>query len=219
MDDTLWDFQSNSEAVLKELFNEFEFQNKLKCDVSEFLEEYKKINFKFWSLYAKGSITKAELRENRFQTTFKRFGFESEHDNLAVSQAYIARAPLGKKLKADCVEVLEYLKMNYKLHIITNGFKEIQHVKIKSAQIGKYFDKIIISEEYALCKPDARVFRLAESLSGATNKNSVMIGDHLENDVLGALDAGWKAIHLDNENSNAHSGDRILQLKELKQIF
>jgi len=219
LDDTLWDFQSNSERVLKELYEEFDLGKKLNSELHVFLEEYKRVNLRFWSLYGQGKIDKTYLREQRFRETFKRFNYESPTDNSALTHEYLLRAPRGNRLKEGCTEILEYLSKQYSLHIITNGFREIQGVKIDSGGIRDYFQHIIISEEHGLNKPNAEIFRLAEQLSGADTSECVMVGDNIENDVLGAIRAGWEAIHLDNDNSADYNGIRIIELLELKKFF
>jgi len=219
LDDTLWDFQSNSERVLKELYLEFDLRQKLNSEVDVFLEEYKRVNLLFWSLYGKGKIDKTYLREQRFKETFKRFNYENESDNFQLTQHYLSRAPKGSTLKQGCLEILNYLRPKHTLHIITNGFREIQGIKIDSGGIRDFFQNIIISEEHGLYKPDERIFRLAEHLSGAEPAECVMIGDNFENDVQGAIKAGWAAIHLDNENSTGSSGASIRNLLDLKNFF
>ncbi|MBL7901887.1 MAG: YjjG family noncanonical pyrimidine nucleotidase [Bacteroidia bacterium] len=219
LDDTLWDFQSNSERVLKELYLEFDLRHKLNSEVDVFLEEYKRVNLLFWSLYGKGKIDKTYLREQRFKETFKRFNYENESDNFLLTQHYLSRAPKGSTLKQGCLEILNYLRPKHTLHIITNGFREIQGIKIDSGGIRDFFQNIIISEEHGLYKPDERIFRLAEHLSGAEPAECVMIGDNFENDVQGAIKAGWAAIHLDNENSTDSSGASIRNLLDLKKFF
>lgn len=219
LDDTLWDFQSNSERVLKELYMEFDLRHKLNSEVDVFLEEYKRVNLLFWSLYGKGKIDKTYLREQRFKETFKRFNYENESDNFQLTQHYLSRAPKGSTLKQGCLEILNYLRPKHTLHIITNGFREIQGIKIDSGGIRDFFQNIIISEEHGLHKPDERIFRLAEHLSGAEPAECVMIGDNIENDVQGAIKAGWAAIHLDNENSTDNSITTIHNLLDLKNYF
>ncbi len=218
-DDTLWDFQKNSSAVLHQLFYEFELEGKLKADLTEFLSAYKKVNQQFWTLYNTKQISKQHLRDHRFNETFKLFGYDHFEENLLITEQYLKRAPHGSCLKDGCVEILEYLKPNYQLHIITNGFKEVFSIKMKACGIGNYFDKIIISEEHQLVKPEEKIFRLAESFAAADTKDCVMIGDSLESDVKGALNAGWEAIYFAEDKVQNYEGRTISNLKELKGIF
>jgi putative hydrolase of the HAD superfamily len=218
-DDTLWDFQKNSTIVLEELFLEFTLNEKLKTDLTGFLSEYKKINYRFWSQYYKREIDKQYLRNHRFNETFKVFGYDNYEENLVITKEYLERAPKGNWLKEGCVETLEYLKQNYKLHIITNGFKEVFVIKMDGLGIRDYFDHIIISEEHESVKPEEKIFRLAETFSGARPEDCVMIGDSLESDIAGAINAGWEAIYFAENSSHDFKGKYITRLEELKRIF
>lgn len=218
-DDTLWDFQKNSTAVLNALFFEYQLGDKLKADLPQFLETYKKINLDFWSRYTKRLIDKEHIRNYRFHETFKSFGYDNYEENLLIRDEYLGRAPYGSCLKEGCIETLDYLKQNYQLHIITNGFKEIFAIKMNACGIRNYFDQIIISEEHQLVKPDEKIFRLAETFTNSKAEDCVMIGDSLESDVEGALNAGWEAIYLAENPSHGFDGKTILRLDELKNFF
>jgi putative hydrolase of the HAD superfamily len=219
LDDTLWDFNRNSGVVLEQLFAEFSLAEKLNAGFPEFHSEYKKTNLQFWSRYYKKEIDKSFLRNNRFKETFKKFNYENHEDNLSITEQYMQRAPHGTLLKDGCIETLIYLNKKYQLHIITNGFKEIQGIKLAGSGIKNYFSNVIISEEHGLTKPDEQIFRLAESISGAKKEDCVMIGDSYESDVMGAVNAGWEAIYISEENPENYSGRTIVGLKELQKLF
>ncbi|WP_317898680.1 YjjG family noncanonical pyrimidine nucleotidase [Aurantibacillus circumpalustris] len=218
-DDTLWDFKKNSTAVLNKLFYEYSLNEKLKTDLNSFLDVYKKINLLFWSKYTKKEIDKTYLRNNRFKETFKLFDYTNEEDNLIITEQYLRLAPQGSELKEGCVDTLEYLKKNYHLHIITNGFREVFAIKMNACGIRDYFDQIIISEEHKAIKPDVKIFRLAESFAKAKSDECVMIGDSLESDVQGALNAGWEAIHFNEEELFLKNEKTISKLVQLKNYF
>lgn len=218
-DDTLWDFQKNSALVLEELFQEFALEKKLNTDFETFLASYKKTNLELWSSYYKRLITKHDMRDNRFNKVFKQFGYDNYDENLVITKHYLSRGPTGTFLKEGCTETLDYLKEKYKLHIITNGFSESQHIKINSSGLKSYFETVIISDEHQLIKPEEKIFRLAEKLSGAAKHECVMIGDSLESDIAGALNAGWKAIYFTENKNHSHNGMSISSLKELKDLF
>jgi len=218
-DDTLWDFQKNSAAVLHELFYEFDLTSKLHVNIDEFLSGYRKTNQAFWSLYYKGQIDKPYLRNHRFNETFKLYGYDNYEENLLITEQYLNRAPHGTSLKEGCIETLDYLKQNYKLHIITNGFKEVFAIKMNACGIREYFEHIIVSEEHELVKPDKKIFRMAESFAGAKTDECVMIGDSLESDIEGALNAGWDAVFLTENSDHGYVGKTISRLEELKTLF
>lgn len=220
LDDTLWDFEKNSSAVLEELFFEFELHKKLQTDFENFLSKYKEINQALWQKYYRKEIDKAFLRNHRFNEAFKQFDYNNYNENLLVTEQYLIRSPKGTHLKNGCIETLEYLKnRNYELHIITNGFKEVQNIKIDRSKLRPYFSHIIISEEYNLTKPDEKIFRLAEHLANSDKQNCIMIGDNFESDIEGATNAGWQAVHFSEEKNNSFKGETIKSLLELKKLF
>lgn len=218
LDDTLWDFNRNSSNVLRELFEEHCLNEKLMTDFMDFHSRYKEVNFELWKKYSLGEINKKHLREQRFHVTFEHFGYSNFDENLSFTRKYLERAPQGKHLKPYCIDALTHLKKKYKLHIITNGFAEIQDIKIDGCGLRPFFDKIIVSEMYGVNKPSRKIFLIAQKLAGSDPQNSVMIGDNHDTDIAGANEAGWKTIHLtDSDESTAHR--RIRTLDELLKIL
>lgn len=215
LDDTLWDFEKNSSSVLRQIFSEFELEQKLNTNFISFYTTYKEVNNEFWKKYNKGIIDKQHLRNNRFNETFKKFNYNNYTENLEVTELYIARSPFGTHLKDGCLELLEHLKEKYKLHIITNGFKEIQNIKLDNCGLKIYFDQIIISEEHQVNKPNEKIFRISETLAGCHKNECLMIGDNFESDIEGAHAAGWKTIWLNDKKQDVEF-HQIQELKELK---
>ena len=86
-----------------------------------------------------------------------------------------------KKSFPNTIKVLDYLKNKYNLHIITNGFEEVQIIKLKSSGLSDYFDQIITSEKIGVKNPDPKIFSFALThLQKQINENSIMIGDDLK---------------------------------------
>ncbi len=219
LDDTLWDFEKNSALVLEQVYNVFGLREKLNVDFETFLFRYKEINLALWSKYYRREIDKAYLRNHRFNETFKFFGYDNYAENLEVTDIYLNQSPKGNLLKEGCLDTLTYLAGRYRLHIITNGFKEVQHVKLEGSGIKHFFDQVIISEEHGLVKPDEKIFRLAENMAATSREYCVMIGDSFESDISGALNAGWEAIHLTQEKTEHFKGTAIRRLEELTALF
>lgn len=221
LDRTLWDFESNSEVTLKELFIEFKLTEALGVSDDDFILEYKRINEMFWEDYRKGAIQKEFLRSGRFETTLKFFGNADKEMAAAIGDLYISRSPLKTQLVEGSIEVLDYLKPKYQLHIITNGFEEVQNIKMKSAGLSPYFQNIITSESAGAKKPSRIIFNHAEGLTGALAHNSIMIGDHYDADIVGAIDSNWKAILLEPAKPKMQNDGfiHIHRLKELLEIL
>ncbi|MBI1289004.1 MAG: noncanonical pyrimidine nucleotidase, YjjG family [Flavobacteriales bacterium] len=221
LDRTLWDFETNSEATLKELFAEFKLTEKLGVSADAFIKEYKRINELFWNDYRTGTIKKEELRYARFEAALRFFDHEDSQMAADIGEQYIWRSPRKTALVDGTIEVLEYLRPKYNLHIITNGFEEVQHIKMTGSGLDPYFIHQITSEAAGARKPSIQVFEYAQDLTGARADNSIMIGDHLEADVEGALNAGWKAVFFEPNRSRITDQEflHIIHLSELKDIL
>ena len=218
LDHTLWHFEKNSSLTFDFLLNKYN----INVGLQSFLKIYMPINFSLWNLYRDDKITKEYLRHNRLKSTFEKLNINikpSVIDNI--SDDYVKHLPDNNFLLKDAITVLDYLFKKYILHIITNGFTEVQNTKIKNSNLKKYFTCIIDSETVGVKKPHSKIFQYAYDISKATNKNQcLMIGDNYEADVMGAINNGFKAIHLNSNNENLHKDSIIINdLISLKEIL
>lgn len=194
LDHTLWDFEKNSTEAIFDLFDFFKLNDKIP-DFNKFIEDYQQINKAYWHQYNLGEIDKKKVRYHRFIDIFKLYQLENHLDFAhTFADAYIDLAPTKKNVFDDAHDVLDYLKTKFKLHIITNGFKEIQATKLSTTNLDKYFDLILCSEEIGVNKPHPNVFNAALYKTGAVQNESVMIGDSFQADILGAHGVGIDAI-------------------------
>jgi putative hydrolase of the HAD superfamily len=218
LDHTLWDFEKNSDLTFQKIFQ----KHNLHIELSLFLEVYKPLNRKFWKLYREEKITKKELRYLRLKTAFDVIDYPISDGLInTLSDEYISFLSDFNHLFDGTLELLEYLKSKYKLHIITNGFQEVQSKKMKNSKISHFFDVFVTSESVGVKKPNPKVFEHALKLANATKENSIMIGDSIEADVLGAINIGMKAIHCNFENDNIENRNfkSISSLFEIKQYL
>lgn len=213
LDHTLWDFDKNSALSFKKIFEE----QQLKLDLDEFLKVYEPVNLEYWRLYRDDKIAKEELRYKRLKTTFDKLNYEVEDELInQIAEDYINYLPLFNHLLDGAIDLLEYLKEKYKLHIITNGFEEVQKLKLEKSQIHSYFDVVVTSESVGVKKPNPRVFEFALNKANVTANKAIMIGDSLEADVLGALAVGITPIHLFNSMCNVD--ERVTSVQSLLEI-
>lgn len=214
LDHTLWDFERNSEIAYHQVFSDL----KIDIEVPEFLEIYIPQNMHFWKLYREGKINKESLRYKRLRTVFDQLGYKISNPMIhQISEAYIEGLGNQTHLMPYAREILEYLKDKYQLHIITNGFEQVQFRKLRNSGIDHYFKAIIPSERAGVQKPHPYIFKLALKAAGVSSKNSIMIGDSLEADILGALSAGMHAIHFNANREALHQHCPIIEdLQEIK---
>ncbi len=217
LDHTLWDFETNSNIAFETIFK----QHKVKIDLKKFLNYYRGINENYWKLYREEKITKEELRLGRLKDTFVKINHKVDIQLIEdLSVGYIDVLPNNNQLFEGAHEILEHLFVNYKLHIITNGFNEVQYKKIENSGLAKYFDKIITSEDAGVKKPNPIIFEYALAAANAISSESIMIGDNWEADIMGAKDAGFDVIYCNfNTQSVSENIKSVNHLIEIKQYL
>ena len=221
LDRTLWDFETNSKTALKQLFVLYQL-NQFIPNFYKFYYTYKNINADLWVKYGAGKITKEELRNLRFDKTLKKFKIDDIELANKISTGYIELSPNQKQLFPFAIETLEELKAEgYLMHIITNGFKEVQYIKLTNCGLIDFFDVIVCSEEVGKNKPNPEVFHFAMNKANALPQNSVMIGDDLQVDILGASNVGMHTILFDPEKKyrKAKGDFTIKQLNEIPSVL
>jgi len=217
LDHTLWDFDKNSQMAFDRIFkNNFEG-----IKIEDFIEKYLPINQECWRLYQNDQITHQELRYNRLKFSFDALNYSMTDENIdQISNDYIEFLTDNNYLFDGAIEVLEYLKPKYKLHIITNGFAHVQEKKINNASLGGYFTTITNSELAGVKKPNSIIFDYAVNLAQSSKENSIMIGDDFDADVNGALNAGMDAIFFNVKNiETPQNYKQINHLLELKKYL
>lgn len=217
LDRTLWDFDKNSHDELTHLFDKYKLHQKGISLVEEFIKVYKQINEECWARYRNNELSKEKLRSERFFNTLEYFGVYDEQLAQQIGGDYISNSPMRTALFPNTFELLDYLESKYQLHIITNGFEEVQHIKLRQSKLEKYFNEIITSEKVGVKKPHPDVFRYSTETVGVKPEESVMIGDDLAVDVVGALQFGMKAIYF-NPHKVEHSVPVLADVQDLLQI-
>lgn len=213
LDHTLWDFDKNSEMAFDRIFK----TKYPDIKIQDFIEKYVPINQQCWKLYQDDKMTHVELRYNRLKFSFDALNYQISDDSINdIANDYIEFLTDNNHLFDGAIEVLEYLKPKYRLHIITNGFAGVQDKKINNASLGGYFKTVTNSELAGVKKPNSIIFDYAVNLAQASKENSIMIGDCLDADVNGALNAGLDAIFFNEKNIEVSQD--IKQIKHLLEL-
>jgi len=218
LDHTIWDFDRNAEETLHELYEIYRLNEIGLPSAAIFIETYTRNNHQLWAEYHTGKITKTELRETRFKRTFIELGVHPDVLPVAFEDDYVKLCPTKTNLFPHAHETLQYLQGKYKLHLISNGFKEASTLKIGNTNLGQYFEQVIISEVVGVNKPDKAIFEHALKVAGAEKHESIMIGDSLEADVYGALNFGMDAIYFNPFNA-PKPDDVPLQVNGLRELM
>lgn len=194
LDHTLWDFEANSKLTLLDLYHKHELEQLLKTGYDNFYKTYIAINDGLWDQYRKGQVTKQLLREKRFFETFSSFGLKDTEFSKGFEDEYLSICPHKTQLLPGTEELLEYLKEKYELHVITNGFSETQNIKMTKSGLDAFFGHVISSEKIGVNKPEPKIFLESMRLTGAEIEKSLMIGDNLQADIIGAQSCGMDQV-------------------------
>ena len=218
LDRTLWDFDKNSEKTLEQLYRDFSLQSSF-GNFLFFKNRYEYHNKKLWLAYYQNRIEKEELSYRRFYLTLKEAGQDDIELAKEIAQDFIDISPLQTETFPHTHKCLEYLKdKNYQLHIITNGFNEVQGRKLQNSKLESFFTHVITSEDAGANKPHAQIFDFAFNLTGAQINNSIMIGDDLNTDIKGARDMGMDHIYF-NPKKASHKEDLTFEIENLKELI
>lgn len=221
LDDTLIDTIQNSREALRQVYNDFNF-SKYYPDYLEFQDIYTKHNIKLWDLYEQNIISKETLKSDRFINPLKEFKSITIKEALEINDIFMNLVSEKNNIIKGATDILEYLYPKYPMFILSNGFEEVQSKKMKNAGIYKYFQKIILSDHIGKNKPHPSIFEHALKEANATIESSIMIGDNIKTDIIGAKNIGmnqiWYNPNLEVDQTDINPTfiiDKLILLKEI----
>jgi len=221
LDHTLWDYETNSQVTLLELYQGYDLLSKGVTTFDDFHTEFKKVNAELWYRYDRGLIDSEVIRRERFKKILEPFSAYEVKLSEDISRDYLDICPKKGNLMPRALEVLDYLTQHYRLTIITNGFEDIQHQKVSAGKLDSYFEHIITSQKAGHKKPSREIFDCALNLSGVKSHEAVMVGDNLITDIGGAQNASIDAVFYNSEKiTHTQQPDHeIYSLHELRVIL
>lgn len=222
LDHTLWDFETNEQETLLELYNSHALESRGIPSFEAFSVSYVDHNERLWDRFRKGFITRRELRDKRFRLTLVDFKIGDEKLTQKISEEFLEILPYKKALFPEAKETLEYLAAkDYPMHMITNGFEETQLLKMKNSGIDQFFTHIITSELAGSLKPYREIFDFAIGRAGTSATESIMIGDAMELDIKGAHGVGMDQVYFNPAKPPVDFQPTyvINHLKELRNIL
>lgn len=222
LDHTLWDFDTNAKSSLAEIFTEFSLHETVTPNFEDFYQKYIYHNEILWDRYQKGFISADELKWKRMWRTLLDFKIGDEVLAKNLSIKFLEILPTKKEVFPYTMEILEYLtQKKYVIHLITNGFEKTQWSKIRNSGLDKFITHVITSEGSNSLKPKKEIFDYAMNLAGAQLRESIMIGDNLDADIQGAMNAGMDTVFVNHINAVTalKPTHTITHLQQLEAIF
>ena len=218
LDRTLWDFDAAAEVAFEKIYDQYHLKDLGIPSAHEFHLVYHPLNEKLWELYRANQITKDELNHTRFMKPLEHYGIHDDELADRLSEDYVYWSPRIVRLVPGTMELLDYLKPKYHLHLITNGFQEVQHTKLSGSGMEPYFETLTVSEEVGVKKPNPEIFEYAMRKAGTTPEESLMIGDEMDVDIDGARAAGMDQI-LFNPSGEKVQGECTYEVRQLSDII
>jgi len=222
LDHTLWDFETNSKETLHELYYLNHLNERGILDFDNFFKKYSYHNQRLWHRYTLGYIKQEELKWKRMWLTLLDFKIADEPLARLMSEQFLEHLPTKTNLFPFTIEILTYLKeKGYQLHLITNGFEQVQKRKLENSGINNYFIEVITSEASNNLKPNKEIFHYAFTKTKALADESIMIGDNLDADIQGGINAGIDTVFVNHINAVPHieATYMVKDLKSLASIF
>jgi len=218
LDHTIWDYETNSSETLTELFNHHKLSEIGVPSISDFLETFVEVNTNLWAQYDLGQIHRDVIRHERFHKILLTYGIDKYDFALSFSDEYISQSPKKSGLMPNAMEVLNYLHARYSMTIVTNGFDEIQSIKMESSGISPYFKSVVTSARAGHKKPAKEIFEFAVQESGFDSASTLMIGDNLLTDIGGARNAQLDTVYF-NPNKIPHQEKTEFEISDLKELL
>jgi putative hydrolase of the HAD superfamily len=219
LDHTIWDFDSNSREALQDIYHNLALEKAGVYDFDLFHKLYLGHNERLWDRYRNGHMKVDELRWKRMSMTLLEFKNGDEALARKMGVAFLEILPTKKALFPDTAILLDYLTgKKYNLHLITNGFEKTQQHKLRTAGIDHYFQEVITSEGSNSLKPHPEIFAYALMKTGAEKRESIMIGDTPEVDILGARLAGIDQVYV-NHTGNLEPVEATFTVHSLREMM
>ena len=230
-DDTLYDTYGNAVIALRETFEALRLGQWFP-DPQVFYDAYWQANIDLWSRYSRGEITRDFLIVERFRRPLcasEELRMKNEESAsafrdycLQVSDTFLDFCASKPGLVEGAKELMDYLQgKGYRMHLCSNGFHEVQYKKLAACGLRDYFQTIILSEDAGANKPSPQFFDYAFKASGAKRESTLMIGDNLQTDILGAHDAGLDTILFNRWNVEPSDipSHTVTTLREITNIL
>ncbi|MFY0607834.1 MAG: YjjG family noncanonical pyrimidine nucleotidase [Cyclobacteriaceae bacterium] len=217
LDHTLWDYDTNAREVLRDIYEKFDMKEQTFHGPDRFIEVFFKVNNSLWQQYNQGNINKDQIRQRRFENVFSKLNISGFDRGEEMSEYFLFNCPRQPRVMEGAISVVNYLQSKYHMSIVTNGFDDVQSIKLAASGLNKYFSHVFTSENTGYKKPNRGIFDHAMKELVIEPETILMIGDNHSTDIMGARNAGIKPL-LFNPSGKVKS-DCELQINHLSELI
>ena len=188
LDDTILDFHKAERIALGKTLGQFGLE-----PTDEVLDRYHVINKWHWEQLELGKMTRDEVLVKRFEATFREFG--KDVDAAACTEAYTVNLSQGHYFLPGAEEAVMALSKKYRLFLASNGTASVQHGRMTSANLYRFFEQAFVSQEIGHNKPSLAYFEgCFARIPGFDKEKAMIVGDSLSSDIKGGINAGIRTV-------------------------
>jgi 2-haloacid dehalogenase len=214
-DDTLFDFKRSARYALGQTLVDFQI-----APTEAHFQVYEGINHEAWLAFERQEITATDLRRIRFERFMDAIG--EYREPVEMNAHYLQLLSQTRFMLNGAVELVATLKSkHYKMGLITNGLHEVQRPRIRFAEMDKYFDVIVVSDEIGISKPHKGFFEHSFEQMGYPEKSEVIVvGDSLNSDIKGGINYGVDTCWYNPKgSSNLTEHQPTFQIQRLEELY
>lgn len=217
LDDTLWDTYHNNKECLEEIYVDYQFDRHYDS-FEMFFARYMPHNLKLWEQYRNHEIDRQTLILERLLYMLRPMGIDDVDFTLKMNRDFLERTTRKTRLVPGAIELLEYLRPFYRMFILSNGFREVQQLKMENSGLAPYFERLILSEDVGIQKPHREIFDYALRCTNSRRHESLMIGDSWEADIEGSYRSKIDQLWLNPERLPIHGFVPTFNVRSLAEI-
>lgn len=186
LDDTILDFKRTEKEALRKAFGGYG----LELGDGQ-IRAYSEINLRCWKRLERKEINKEELKALRFSEFLGTLPKAPEVSLEQINRDYMeALSSLAIPLPG-AEGAVRTLARSYRLAVVTNGTTWVQMSRVAGLSVRDCFERMFISDELGVQKPDPRFFeQVKEAMGEADASQYLVIGDSQTSDILGGIWAG-----------------------------
>jgi HAD superfamily hydrolase (TIGR01509 family) len=220
LDDTLFDHLHSTRQGLLAVCEAYPDLQQIPGDV--LFADYTRLLDEVHLLVLAGSLTIDQGRRERFSRFFQLHAPTNAHLPATLEHAVALHREhyqASRQVVAGAVPLLEHLHSQVKIAIVTNNIIAEQVEKLRYLQLEHLIDTLVTSEETGFIKPDPRIFHVALERLGYRADEAVVVGDSWKWDVLGAQQAGIRAVWLNRNGIPCPDPELARELRSFEPLI